>query len=463
MPEALSIILSLAVFAALVAALAVLNRKFKVGFTVRVLAALVLGTVFGISLQLIFGAETATGAGAGVRKWINILGSGFTKALQLVVVPLVLISIINAMSKLGGGKKGAKKAGIILAFLLITTAVSAVITIIVVRIFNLSASHLISFNKSAPAPSEVTDTILTLIPNSLFGALASTAVLPVVFIAVLIGFAYLSISKSDPKTGERFGSFLETAYAFIMKIVEFVIDFTPYGILAIISVRAASGSWTFIVQLGLIVIAAFAAMAVVFIMHLAIAWAGGVSPVRYLKKTATPLLFAFSSRSSAATLPLTIKSQRALGVSEANANLAGSLGTCIGQNGCAGVYPTMLAILVGLAQGWNVWSPAFLAPLILFVVIASVGTAGVGGGATHVSLMVLGLLGLPIELVAILISVDFIIDMGRTLINVSDSILAGYVTGKFEKDINKDLLFDKITLKEVEQREAEEKHAAENI
>jgi len=87
----------------------------------------------------------------------------------------------------------------------------------------------------------------------------------------------------------------------------------------------------------------------------------------------------------------------------------------------------------------------------------------VGGGATNVTLMVLGLMGLPVELVAILISVDFIIDMGRTLVNVSDGIVAGFVAGRLEKDIDTDLLNDKITLEEVKQRELDAKHAAENI
>jgi L-cystine uptake protein TcyP (sodium:dicarboxylate symporter family) len=94
----------------------------------------------------------------------------------------------------------------------------------------------------------------------------------------------------------------------------------------------------------------------------------------------------------------------------------------------------------GLVHGWNVWSAVFLVPLVIYIVIASIGTAGVGGGAT----IPFGIVPPRISgrsRVAILVSVDFIIDMGRTLINVSDSILAGYVTGKLEKDINEDLLY----------------------
>ena len=205
--------------------------------------------------------------------------------------------------------------------------------------------------------------------------------------------------------------------------------------------------------------ASFTVMLVIFSMHLVIAAVGGISPFVYLRKTAPALLFAFSSRSSAATVPLTIQAKRSLGVGEANANLAAALGTCIGQNGCAGLTPPLIAILVGLVQGWNVWSPAFLVPLVIYVVIASIGTAGVGGGATNVSLLVLSLMGLPVELVAILISIDFIIDMGRTLINVSDSILAGFTVGRWEYEINEKALHDKLDLEERGEHELRERYS----
>ncbi len=427
------VLLTLLVFALLTGLLAL--SRHKLGFTPRVGLALVLGIAFGIGMQLIFGAETTAGAGAEVKKWINIVGTLFTRSLQFVIVPLVLVSIVNAITKFTNSGEGIKKAGRIIAFLLITTAVSAVFSIIVVRLFNLNANHLIEYRESTSKPADVAATLLNLVPNNLFAALSATSVLPVVLIAAVVGFAYLAVKREDPLSGAKFEGFLKTVYTFVMKVVHFVIEFTPYGVFAIITVRAASGSGQFIIQLGLIIVASFVTMLAVFILHLVIAAVGGISPLVYLKKTTPALLFAFSSRSSAATVPLTIEAQRSLGVGEANSNLAAALGTCIGQNGCAGVYPTMVAILVGLVQGWNVWSAGFLIPLVIYVVIASIGTAGVGGGATNVSLLVLSLMGLPVELVAILISVDFIIDMGRTLLNVSDSILAGYVVGKLEGEI----------------------------
>ncbi|MDR1229955.1 MAG: cation:dicarboxylase symporter family transporter [Spirochaetaceae bacterium] len=308
------------------------------------------------------------------------------------------------------------------------------------------------YTATTSQPADVASTIVNLVPNNIFAAFSSNSVLPVVFAAVLFGFAYLAIKRENAVLGARFEAFLATAYALVLKMVHFIIEFTPYGVLAIITGRVASGSGQFIIQLGLVIAASFVVMLAIFIMHLAIAAAGGIPPLLYLRKTAPALLFAFSSRSSAATVPLTIQAQRSLGIGEANANLAAALGTCIGQNGCAGLTPPMIAILVGLVQGWNVWSPAFLVPLILYVVIASIGTAGVGGGAFNVSLLVLSLLGLPIELVTILMSIDFIIDMGRTLINVSDSILAGFISAKREHEINEAILYDKITLEDLEKQ-----------
>ncbi|MDR3318763.1 MAG: cation:dicarboxylase symporter family transporter [Clostridiales bacterium] len=472
--DTLWVLLGIIIFAGLFFLLFIFKRKLKLSFTARVAIALGLGIVFGILMQVLFNEQTTavnavTGAdetvvtlgatGESLRKWINIVGTGFTKLLQFVVTPIVAVSIVTAFSKTTGAGGGVKKSALIIGFLLLTTAISAVITIVIMRISGVNANNLIAANPSVKEPADIPTTILGLIPSNLFAAFSSNEVLSVVIIAVLIGLAYLVIRKESPKIGERFQSFLDTAREFVMQVVDFVIGLTPYGVLGVIAARAATASWRAITDLLSIIGISFVMMAVVFILHLALLWILGTNPIRFFKKASPALLFAFASRSSAATLPLTIQAQRKLGVSDANANIAGTLGTCIGQNGCAGVYPVMLALLVGMAQGgagqsWNVWSMYFTIPLVIYAVIASIGTAGVGGGATNVSLVVLSFLGLPVELVGILISVDFIIDMGRTFLNVSDSMLAGYVIGKFERDINKDVLHDLISVEDADKARA---------
>jgi len=128
---------------------------------------------------------------------------------------------------------------------------------------------------------------------------------------------------------------------------------------------------------------------------------------------------------------MTLKTQtKDLGVSEGIANFAGSFGLTIGQNGCAGIYPAMLAVMVAPAAGVDPTSLSFILTLILVVAISSFGVAGVGGGATFAALIVLSVMNLPIAIVGLLISVEPLIDMGRTALNVSGAMTAGVLTGK---------------------------------
>jgi L-cystine uptake protein TcyP (sodium:dicarboxylate symporter family) len=177
-----------------------------------------------------------------------------------------------------------------------------------------------------------------------------------------------------------------------------------------------------------------------FIIHLLLLSFAKLNPAKYVRKALPTLTFAFTSRSSAGTLPLNIKTQtKDFGVSEGIANFAASFGLSIGQNGCAGIYPAMLAIMVAPAAGINPASPSFIITLIVVVMISSFGVAGVGGGATFASLIVLSVLNLPIGIVGLLISVEPLIDMGRTALNVSGSMTAGILTGRITGELEKDV------------------------
>ena len=174
-----------------------------------------------------------------------------------------------------------------------------------------------------------------------------------------------------------------------------------------------------------------------FIVHFILVLLFGLNPIQYVKKVIPTLTFAFKSRSSAGTLPLNIKTQTdQLGVSEGIANFAGSFGLSIGQNGCAGIYPAMLAVMAAPAAGIDPTEPGFIITLIIVITISSFGVAGVGGGATFASLIVLSIMDLPLTIVGLLISVEPLIDMGRTALNVNDSMLAGLLTSKVTGDLD---------------------------
>ncbi|MEG0260876.1 MAG: cation:dicarboxylase symporter family transporter, partial [Lysinibacillus sp.] len=137
--------------------------------------------------------------------------------------------------------------------------------------------------------------------------------------------------------------------------------------------------------------------------------------------------------------PLNIQTQtKRLGVPDAIANFAGSFGVSIGQNGCAGVYPAMLAVMIAPTVGINPLDPSFIATLIAVVAISSFGVAGVGGGATFAAIIVLSSMNLPVALAGVLITVEPLIDMGRTALNVSGSMVAGVTTARTTGELDKE-------------------------
>ena len=436
-------------------------KKKKVSFTLLVFIALALGIVYGTAIQAIFGSSSDVTVY--VNSWFGILGTGFTKALQFLIVPIVLVSIISATTKIGKGPKAAKTGGRILGVLLVTTAISALVGFFTVKIFKLDASGLIAniTSKTDKTPTDIPTALLNFVPSNLFSALTANSAIPIVFIALLIGFAILAIDKENHELGKKFVNGVDGATELVMTITDFVIDFTPYGVLALISKVTSTSNFNNVMTLVVFVLASYAAILVVFLIHFLILSSFKVNLVKYIGKVLPALLFAFTSRSSAATLPLTIKTQtEKLGVGKGHANFAGAFGLTIGQNGCAGVYPAIVTTLVASALGWNTWSIGFVVTLILYITIGSIGIGGVGGGATNATILVLSLFGLPIELVAILISVDFIIDMARTALNVNDAILAGIISSKLDKEFSDDIFNDKITFEELEAQRTDSVPAA---
>ncbi|MFJ5716120.1 L-cystine transporter [Neobacillus sp. NPDC093127] len=437
------IIVNVAVLLLLIFGLFLMQKK-HVSFSKRVFTALGLGIIFGFIIHLIYGTthEVTTGS----IDWFSIVGSGYVKLLQMVVMPLIFISIVGAFTKLKLTKNIGKISFLVIGILLATTAISAAIGIGSALGFGLDGIHLnegdVEKARNALLQEKVVSVenmtipqqIIELVPSNPFQDLTGarpTSTIAVVIFAAFIGISYLGVKRKDPEHGEFFAKIIDTLYAVIMRVVTLILRLTPYGILAIITKVTATSDYDAIAKLGKFVIASYAALILMFIVHLLLISFAKLSPVNYVKKALPTLTFAFTSRTSAGTLPMTIKTQtKDFGVSEGIANFAGSFGLSIGQNGCAGVYPAMLAVMVAPAAGINPTSPSFILTLILVVAISSFGVAGVGGGATFAALIVLSVMNLPIAIVGLLISVEPLIDMGRTALNVSGAMTAGVLTSK---------------------------------
>ncbi len=417
----LQIILNVAVLLVFVGILYVMNKK-HVKFSNRVFAGLGLGILLGLGLHFIYGIDSEVLAKT--TSWYNIIGTGYVKLLQMVAMPLVFISILIAFSKMKIGKNFGKMAALILAILIGTTAVSAAVGILSATVFDLDATHILQGEAETGA--------------------RSTSTIAVVIFSAFLGFAYLRVARKDEGTAATIKKGLDAIYALVMGVVTIILRLTPYGILAIMARTVATSDFGAIYNLGKFVIASYAALIIVFLVHLLILTLSGLNPITYMKKSAETLLFAFTSRSSAGTLPMNIKTQTGrLGVSEGIANFSGSFGLSIGQNGCAGVYPAMLAIMIAPTVGINPLDPVFIITVIAVVAVSSFGVAGVGGGATFAAILVLSALDLPVALAGVLISVEPLIDMGRTALNVSGSMTAGVTTARITKELDTEMYNNK--------------------
>ncbi|MBT2732809.1 L-cystine transporter [Carnobacterium sp. ISL-102] len=434
-------------------------QKKHIKFSTRVFIALGSGVVFGAILQLIFGAGSEVTTGS--IDWINIVGNGYVKFLQMLIMPLIFVSIVGAFTKIEGSKDLGKISFTVLATLLGTTAIAALIGILSVMVFNLDGAEFVqgtaetarieelNISQEQVADLSIPEQIIAFIPVNFFADLSnsrSTSTIAVVIFSAFVGVAYLGVHRKDQEAGEFFAKIIESLYAIVMRIVTLVLRLTPYGIFALMTKALATSDFNALLSLGMFVIASYAALIAMFLIHMLILIGVKVNPIQYLKKTFTVLSFAFTSRSSAGALPLNIETQtKSLGVDQASANFSGTFGLSIGQNGCAGIYPAMLAAIVAPTVGIDIFSPAYILTILAVVTISSFGVAGVGGGATFAALIVLGALDLPVAIVGLVISVEPLIDMGRTLLNVNGSMIAGIISSKRIKSFDAKILNDDLT------------------
>ncbi|WP_272679264.1 L-cystine transporter [Providencia sp. PROV032] len=438
-------------FVALLILLAKLGAK---GWSLskKVLVGLVFGVAYGVVLHLVYGSGHQTVKDSIL--WFNIVGNGYVQLLQMVIMPLVFASILSAVARLHKASSLGKISFLTIGTLLFTTAIAALVGILIANVFGLTAEGLVQGQSETARLSAIESNyigkvsdltvpqlILSFIPKNPFADLTGanpTSIISVVIFAAFLGVAALQLFKDDKERGEKALAAIDVMQAWAMKLVRLVMRLTPYGVMALMIKVVASSNLHDIINLGTFVIASYVALGIMFVVHGILVATTGLNPIKFFKKAGPVLTFAFTSRSSAASIPLNIETQtRRFGIPESIASFSASFGATIGQNGCAGIYPAMLAVMVAPTMGINPFDPLWIATLVGIVTISSAGVAGVGGGATFAALIVLPAMGLPVTLVALLISVEPLIDMGRTALNVSGSMTAGTVTSQLMGETDK--------------------------
>ncbi len=450
----LPLVLNVVVFVALLLLLAKSSRS-QWSLAKKVLVGLLVGVVFGLALQLIYGPESTVLKNS--IPWFNIVGNGYVQLLQMIVMPLVFVSILSAVARLHNASSLGKISFLTIGTLLFTTLIAALVGVFVTKLFGLTAEGLVQGTQETArlaaiqtnyvgkvADLTVPQMVLSFIPKNPFADLTGaspTSIISVVIFSAFVGVAALQLVKDDAEKGPKVLAFIDIMQSWVMKLVRLVMKLTPYGVMALMTKVVAGSNIHDIIKLGSFVVASYLGLAIMFAVHALLLSFTGVNPAKFFRKVWPVLSFAFTSRSSAATIPLSVEAQtRRLGIPESIASFAASFGATIGQNGCAGLYPTMLAVMVAPTVGINPFEPMWIATLVGIVTLSSAGVAGVGGGATFAALIVLPAMGLPVTLVALLISIEPLIDMGRTALNVSGSMTAGTITSQLLKLTDKQVM-----------------------
>lgn len=439
----MSVILNLLVFAALVLFLARLRSR-GLKLSRQILAGLAVGLVYGFGLQLVYAGDAVILADT--LEWTNVVGSIYVSLLRMVIMPLVLVMMVAAVVKMGDvaalGKIGVSVVGILIG----TTVIAALVGIAVTNVFGLTADSLtegareleradvLTSRYEGFAGTGLADMLVRFVPSNIFEDLTGarpTSIIAVVIFGILFGLAALLVEREDPEQGAAIRRAVEAVQAIIMKLVHMIMVLTPYGILALITKVVAGSNAADILNLLTFVAASYLAIAIMFVVHGLLLTLAGVNVFDYFRKVWPVLTFAFTSRSSAATIPLNVETQiDQLKVPVPVANLSATFGATIGQNGCAGIYPAMLAVMIAPGMGVDPTSLSFIAGLVAIVAISSFGVAGVGGGATFAAFIVLPAMGFPVTVAALLISIEPLIDMARTALNVNGAMTSGVLTGR---------------------------------
>jgi L-cystine uptake protein TcyP (sodium:dicarboxylate symporter family) len=286
----------------------------------------------------------------------------------------------------------------------------------------------------------VVDTLRALIPNNPVNAMATTNVIAVVVFAVVIGGIARLIKTTGTNQLELVTKLFDELHLIISWAADFIIGLMPYGVLALLASTLAQRGFAAIRDMGLFIVLIYVGVAIMLVVQSLLLMAFGLNPVTYFKKAKSVLLLAFTSRSSVGALPATINAlTEKLGVNDATANTVASFGTTAGMQGCAGIFPALCIVYISNVAGIQLDMTMYVMSVIV-VALGSLGIAGIPGTATmsaSVSLSGTGL-GAYFGMISPVLAVDPIVDMGRTMLNVSGSMTNAIVVDRLLGTFNKE-------------------------
>ena len=433
--SALWIVILIAILGLLIHININLKKKFK--FSTRIIISTVLGMIIGIIFKSTLGilpVEESEKALSIVSAAVSLVGKGFSSLLKMIVLPLVGISVYNSIINSKSKNKLKELSTKSVAYYTITVAISAIIGLIIALLLGLGKGMFLPEGVEAwTGKGEykgIVDVIVSFIPSNIFKALTETSVVGLVIFSGFMGFATNRVGDKNPEKIKPLKDLSASLFEVMTSVTITIIKIIPYGVAALMFDLTASYGINVFKNLLLYILVMVISLIFVFIMQTINLIIHAINPIKYYKKTLPALLLAFSTTSSLGTLPLTIETlKNGVGVSTGTANFTATLGTTIGMNACAGAFPAVVAVMVANMQGTPI-TPVFLLSLIVVIVLGSFGMAGVPGTAYIATTVVLGGMGLPFAPVALILPIDSIIDMGRTMVNVNGAMVISTVIDK---------------------------------
>ena len=390
-----------------------MSQKKSMNLGVKILIGLVLGIVVGAIFWAAMGAEAA---GAFTAKYIKPFGDIFVNLLKFIVVPLVLLSIMDGVIQMGDIKKVGKIGWKTVAYFLVTTAIACVIGLIIASLFKGSFPMLqLAEGAEYEAKSaNLMDTIVNIFPNNAINPLSTSAMLQIIFIALIFGCGVLVAGEK----GKPFGDFITSFNEVTQRVMSFILAVSPYGVFALMVWVVAAQGPKILGSLGLVLLAAY----IGYILHVLLVYTLSVkafakmSPLYFFKKIFPAAAFAFTSTSSVATLPITKECCDEMDVEGDISSFVLPLGATINMDGTA-IYQCVAAIFLAKCVGIDL-TLGQMVMIVITATLASIGTAGTSGAGMIMLPMVLEAVGVPTTFIGIIYGIDRLFDMGRTTLNI---------------------------------------------
>ena len=434
----------------------VVNKINKhLNFTKLMLASMGMGIILGFIIQYVakFPKDPSKIIWLNeVTSWYGLFGYGFMDLLKMLVIPLVLISIIRVIMNMNKDENLAKLTYRTILMLLGTTAIAALIGLIVGNLFKLGVGIKVLHNSdSIREISSVIDTLRGLLPSNIVSSMAEGNIVAVVIFAAFIGSAIKRLNKKYSELIKPFVDLVEASYKIIVSISITIIKMMPYAVVALMANTIAANGLESMFGVLNFIIALYVSVIIMFLVHLIIIMINGLDPILYLKNVSKALILAFTSRSSLGTLPVTIESLTDnVGVESGTASFVGSLGSNMGLNGCSGIYPALMIVTIANMAGINM-DFSFYAMALIVITISSLGIAGLPGTATMAVSVVLSGLGLGsyFQLAGGILAIDPILDMGRTMLNVNGTMTSAITVANSLNKVDKNIFVEDILERQV--------------